>query len=1110
MMSLPAAAFRWLSRLVPWSLGVLAVAARPAPAPPPDAAVLAALRWRNIGPFRAGRVTAVTGAIGQPGVFYMGLPIGGVWKTTSAGVTWFPVFDSIRDVSSIGSVEVAPSDPDIVYVGTGSVNEGDGVYKSIDAGRTWQHLGMEKTRVIPTMLVDPRNANVVLMGVLGSARAPDENRGVFRSTDGGRSWTRTLFIDSTTGVQQLAAAYDRPDIILASTIRRGGGRGAGAGGGGNGAAGGRGGRGGAAGPPAFNGTSLYKSTDQGVTWKEISGNGLPALAGRLSVAVAMHTNGQRMFVIGPANFGLYRSDDGGATWRRMAPNDPRIANGQGNYTSGVYVNTQNPDIVYTLATCTFVSTNGGVTFTGYKCAPGGDDPQVMWLDPTDGKRQLLGFDQGATISQDGGETWSLWYNQPTAQVYHISVDNSYPYWVYASQQDACAVQVRSRGDLGEVSFLDWFPTPGYENGSIVADPLNPRVVYSLGSTAGIVRITYPSGQWINVSPNVDTSLGLRRFGDQPMQFNQSNPHELLAGFQYLMATVDGGSHWTRLSPALGVAKGAPLPSTAPAFGGGGGAAPGTIESISSSSLSPGLIWVGTSNGLIHVTRNHGATWDDVSIPGVRGAISAIDASHLDPATAYVALRLPGSFAPDFYRTHDKGRTWTRIVSGMRTDQPGGSFARVIRADTRKAGLLFAGTESSLYVSFDDGDNWQSLMLNLPNTSYRDIVVKDNDLVVGTYGRSIWILDDISPLRQLTPGIASEPVHLFKPGDAIRVRRNINAGTPFPPEVPHGPNPPMGVTIDYYLGRPPAGPVTLEILDAGGGVIRHFSSLPVERPTDELPVVPDWWIDLPKPLPTTVGSPRISWNLRYDNPPAFLHYIAHVTGAVPRETPYSPEGPLALPGTYTIRLTVDGKSYAQTVNVRNDPRSPATASDLAAQHALQMKLYAANQTAWDGFHQVAAMRTAVAARRQERAPAVVDSVLAALDARLASVGGAVSTTGGRGGRGGGPPPVPNFAALSGYETEESAVLISMNGQLKTLDFGDMAPNPSKYHAWATACSDLRSAIAAWRAINTRELPAINAALATAHLAPIAAAAGLTEPACALPPVAATARRSVRGP
>ncbi len=490
MLSSPVVSARWLSRLSLLALPLLAALSVRAPVEP---SLFAGLKWRNIGPFRAGRVSAVTGAVGQPGVFYMGLPIGGVWKTTSAGVTWYPVFDDIKDVSSIGSVEVAPSDPNIVYVGTGGVNEGDGVYKSLDAGKTWQHLGMEKTRAIPLMLVDPKNSNVVIMAALGSARVADGNRGVFRTTDGGKTWTRTLFVDSLTGAQNLASAYDHPEVILATTIRRGGG-GRGGGGGGGGAAAGGG-----------TGTGLYKSTDGGVTWKGITGNGLPQLTGRVSVAIAMHTNAQRMFLIG--TFGLYRSDDGGNSWRRMATgdvraggaertaaNDVRIANGQGNFTSGVWVNSSNPDIVYTIATAAYISTDGGKTFTGWKGAPSGDDPQVLWLDPTDSKRMFMGLDQGGTVSQDGGDTWSLWYNQQTAQIYHISVDNQWPYWIYGTQQDACAIAVRARGDLGQLTMLDWLPNPGNERGPIVPDPLNPKIIYATDLSSGIMKITYPSGQ----------------------------------------------------------------------------------------------------------------------------------------------------------------------------------------------------------------------------------------------------------------------------------------------------------------------------------------------------------------------------------------------------------------------------------------------------------------------------------------------------------------------------------------------------------------------------------------------------------------------------------------
>ncbi|HEY4320712.1 MAG TPA: hypothetical protein VGM77_05970 [Gemmatimonadales bacterium] len=1080
----------WLSSLSLLALPLLAAVASRAPVAP---SLLAGLTWRNIGPFRAGRVSAVTGAIGEPGVYYMGLPIGGVWKTTSGGTTWFPVFDSIKDVSSIGAVEVAPSNPDIVYVGTGGVNEGNGVYKSTDAGKSWQHLGMDSTRAIPLMLVDPKNPDVVIMAALGSARIADGNRGVFRTTDGGKHWTRSLYVDSVTGAENLAWAFDHPEVILATTIRRGGGRG------GRGAA--------AGGTPTGSGTNLYKSTDEGVTWKELSGTGLPPLTGRVSVAVAMHTNAQRMFLIGA--FGLYRSDDGGGSWRRMAENDvraggtarsaaddARIANGQGNYTSGVWVNSSNPDIVYTIATAAFVSTDGGKTFTGWKGAPGGDDPQVLWIDPTDGKRMLMGLDQGGTVSLDGGDNWSLWYNQPTAQIYHISVDNQWPYWIYGTQQDACAFATRARGDLGEVKPLDWSPNPGNERGPIVADPLNPKVVYALNMSAGIMKITYPSGQWINISPTMDTSLDLRFNNENPLVFNGTNPHELLAGFQYVMSTVDAGMHWRKISPDLGVVAGAAAPTRG--AGARGAVVGATINAMASSSVAPGLLWVGMTNGVIQVTRDHGVTWHDISIAGARGPISSIDASRLDAGTAYVALRAAGEMTPSFYRTHDFGKSWTKIVNGMRTDQVSGSYAHVIRADPKKAGLLYAGTESAMYVSFDDGDDWQSLMLNLPNTSYRDIVVKDNDLIVATYGRSIWVLDDISPLRQMTPAIAAAPAHLFKPGDAIRVRREMNEDTPFPPEVPHAPNPPVGAILYYSLGARPAGDITIEILDATGNVVRHYSSAPIPADTNPMPQVPPYWLKVPEPLPTAIGTNRINWDLRYDDPPAFSHSLDpyYTLNAAPGETVYHPEGPLALPGVYTVKLTVDGRSYSEMVTVRNDPRSPATLADLRAQHDLQMKLYHGAQEAWQGFLQVHAMRQAVADVTRGNPPVEVARAAAALDSAMARVGGVAGIVDNSRGNAFPGPLTPNFAAINGKEGGEY-VLFSMNGQLRNDDSGDMAPTAAMLRGWVNVCTDLRSAVTTWERINGKDLVAFNAVLARNNLQPIAAAPALTMPVCATP-------------
>lgn len=1076
-----------------------------------DQKLISGLQWRNIGPFRAGRVAAVTGVVGQPGVFYMGMPLGGVWKTTSAGSTWYPIFDDIKEVSSVGAIQVAPSDPNTIYVGTGDmitgggINEGNGVYKSTDAGKTWQHLGLPDTKQIPAILVDPKDPNLVMIAAQGNVHTETDQRGLFRSTDGGATWKKTLYVDNHTGCQAIAWAADNPQVMLATTVPHynapGGAGGFGGGGGGRG-------QGQAQGPT---GTLLFKSTDEGQTWKELSGKGLPRLSGRTSVAVAMHTNSQRMFIIG--TFGLYRSDDGGENWKQVAANDRRIANGQGNYTSGVYVDSQNPDIVYTLATCSYRSLDGGNTFAAFKGAPGGDDPQVMWIDPTDGKRIFLGGDQGGVVSLDAGTTWSSWYNQPTAQVYHISADNQFPYWVYATQQDSGSVATSSRGNLGQITNLDWLPHPGYEFGSIVADPLNPKVSYAGGPASGIIKVTYPSGQWVNVSPNMDSAAALRHVGNQPMAWNPNNPRELLVGFQYLMSTTDGGLHWKKLSPDLGFPKGQePKPAattTKPAakarqneaeegeetfYEGEGDEEEraafaqrpagfgGSIESFSCSTVAPATMWVGTNNGLIKLTKDGGKTWEDVTIPGLpnptRADISSIDASHHNAGTAYVAIDTHGTadYTPSFYRTRDYGKTWTKIVTGLRTDQPSGSFSRVIRADTKKAGLLFAGTESSVYCSFDDGDHWQSLMLNLPNTSYRDMVIKDNDLVVGTYGRSFWVLDDISPLREMTASTAAEAAHLFKPGDAIRVRRSVNGDTPMPAEVPHGANPPAGALIYYSLGAKPTSNVTIEISDANGRVIRHMSSAPIP-PYEDVIAVPDYWKEQPKPLSTEIGTNRVNWDIRYDNPPAFSHDLA--MNAVPGATPFGPDGPLALPGTYTVKLTVDGKSYTQPLVVKNDPRSPASMAELKAQHDLQLKLYDGVCEAWNGYQQVADMRAEVAEILKGGPNTDVKAAVQEFDAKLAEIGGSSGGRrfggGGFGGGGNGVPPAPTFSRVHG----------SLLRMMDNLEFGDMAPSEAIVNAYLIAGNELKEVVLDWQAFNQKDLTEFNQVLSKNGVKPLSA-------------------------
>ncbi|HEX4683465.1 MAG TPA: hypothetical protein VH277_12185 [Gemmatimonadaceae bacterium] len=1016
---------------------------------PVDPRLHSALTWRNLGPFRAGRVAAVSGAVGQPGVFYIGTPGGGVWKTTNAGATWFPISDDIKEVSSVGSVEVAPSDPNIVYAGTGdiitggSINEGNGVYKSTDAGRTWRHMGLEATKQIPSMSADPKNSSVLLVAAQGNPHLKSHDRGVFRTSDGGATWTQTLFVDDSTGAQRLSRTYDVPDIVFVTTVLHYTPQPPN-----NGAGGGGFGRGNQQTGPTS--TKLFKSTDGGVTWKEITGGGLPnRLTGKMWVSVANNTNGQRVYLIG--DFGLYRSDDGGATWRQMAQDDPRIRNGQGGYNCGVYVDPRNPDLVYTLNTSSYVSRDGGGTFTGFKGAPGGDDPQQMWIDPTNGQRILFGYDQGAIVSLDGGSTWSSWYNQSTEQIYHLSTDNSFPYWVYGTQQDAGAIRTRARGNLGAITPLDWSPVPGWEWGSIVPDPLDNNTVYSTGN--GVVKISYPSEEWINVSPAADPSRRLRASQDAPIAFAPWNKHMLVAGFQSVWTTTDGGVHWTAMSPDLAARTDAP-----PTPGAGPGVQPtGAIQSMALSRVTAGVMWVGTNTGLIKMTRDGGKSWNDASIPDIpfapRAEVFCIEASSSNAAEAYAVIDLHrvGNYTPYIYRTRDYGKTWARITSGLPTNQPGGSFARFVRNDTERAGLLFAGTESGVYVSFDDGDHWESLQNNLPTTSYRDAVIHGNDLVVTTYGRGFWVLDDISSLRQMSAAVASAPAHLFKPGEAVRVRRNVGADTPFPPEVPHALNPPAGAIIDYWVARAPQGDITLEVLDASGNVVRHMTSAPgTPVPEAARPPHPNFWVAPPFSLAKNAGANRTHWDLRYDAPNAFSHSF-EINGN-PGETPASPEGPLVLPGTYTLRLAVDGQRYTQTVTVINDPRSPATAAALAAQHALQVKIWQGAQAAYEG------RRLATGLRETLRADTAAAAAL--LLAQLDTIAGLDAARGrGRGGGGNAP---PSFRGVNGAFVQ----------QLDAQEYADETPTTSALAAYTSTCQELAKVAASWQRLTSTQLSAYN--------------------------------------
>ncbi|MGH9415242.1 MAG: WD40/YVTN/BNR-like repeat-containing protein [Terriglobales bacterium] len=1064
----------------------------------------AGVQWRNIGPWHGGRISAVTGAMGQPGVYYVGTPQGGIWKTTSAGVTWHPIFDQVTDVDSIGAIQAAPSDPNVIYAGSGDSvggSDGNGMYKSTDAGKTWQHIGLADTVKINKIMIDPQDPNLVLVSTQGDATRT--GGGVYRTTDGGQTWQNVLDPDAVDGTRDLEYPYDMPDVMFAATQGTGGFR-----------------RGGPAAPstPA----RLFKSTDEGKTWTEITT--LPHYTGRISVAVAMHTSGQRIYVVGGSlnrGSGLVRSDDGGQTWRQMDPKETRIANGQGNYSSGVWVDSQDPNIVYTEATALYRSSDGGNTFMVFKGAPGGEDYHRLWIDPTNGHRMIVGADQGAAVSLDNGRTWSTWYNQPISQVYHVATTNQYPYWVLAAQQDTGAVMERSRGDFGEISTFDWLPLPSSEFGTITADPTDPNIMYGVGYGAGgggsgMIKIDMTTGQWENVAPNFGVDAADYRAGrDFWKRFDTAfDPHALYVGYQCIVVSHDGAHSWKSFSPDLTTPKGQPtkpcgqpLVRTAQPAGGfsGRGAGAASITDFSISTVHKGVVWSVSSNGQIYHTTDGGQHWTNATnIPNAPPNLifETIDAGHFDVNTAYVAGRygvIPGHGAasgeaeagtdvPLMWKTHDGGKTWTKITNGMPGNERTGSWVNVLRSDPKQQGLLFAGTETTVYVSFDDGANWQSLRQNLPTTSIRDLVFHNyddmNDLVIGTYGRGFWIMDDMSPLRQVASSgsaIASAPAYLFKPGDAIRSRKNVNWDQPTEPEESHGVNPPFGAIIYYYLSQPPSGAITLQVYDSAGHLVRTLSSVP--PPPVEGAAYPDYWLATPASLalPTAVGTNRTHWDLRYDDPPSFNHDLENQMNMVEHSVTAGPHGPLALPGTYTLKLTVDGHTYSQPLVVNNDPRvgeGPEVMADLRAQNKLTQLAYNAMKDSYAGHEEVAAVQSQVAALMQTSLPADVATQAKAVDTRLTAIGGAAPTGGrggfggfGRGGRGA-PNALRSFVAINGnFNTIVSMMQVGLD---------TVSPTKAQIDNWEDDCREYNRTVTAWKAMQSRDLTAFNTVLAKNNL------------------------------
>ena len=895
--------------------------------------LLADLTWRNIGPYRGGRTVAATGVAGQPNVYYMAANNGGIWKSTDYGHVWRAIFDA-QPTQSIGAIAVAPSNPDVLYAGSGEglqrpdLSVGDGVYKSVDAGRTWQHLGLRDAQQIAAILIDPRDPNRVYVAAMGHPYGPNAERGVYRSTDGGAHWDKVLGSDENTGAIELAFDPKNSRTLYADlwSARLGPWE--------NG---------------AFHGpgSGLFKSTDGGTKWTQLT-RGLPTFAqglGRIGLGVAP-SDGRRIYAMVDASDamgGVYRSEDAGLSWARVN-SEPRIW-GRGSDFAGVKVDPVNRDIVYVANTSTYRSLDGGVTFTAIKGAPGGDDYHTIWINPDNPRNIMLGADQGATITVNGGETWSSWYNQSTAQFYHVATDNRFPYWVYGGQQESGSAGVASRGDNGAITFRDWHPVGVEEYGYVAPDPLHPGVIFG----GKVSRFSEGTGNVQQVGPSA--LPGKYRFlRTAPLLFSTVDSHVLYLGAQMVLKTVNGGHSWQQISPDLSRATWQ-VPATVGVFTEQNqerGNRRGVVYTVAPSYRDINVIWAGTDDGLIHVTRDAGAHWRDVTPPELTpwSKISLLDAGHFDTATAYAAvnrIRLD-DLAPYVYRTHDGGKSWTKVVLGLPTNAP----VNAVREDPLRKGLLYAGTELGVFMSFDDGDHWQALMTGLPPSSVRDIVIHGNDLVAATHGRGFYILDDVTPLRQLTGAAIGAPTFLFKPGPAYRIRRNQNTDTPLPPEEPAGKNPPDGAILHYFLKT--AGPATLEIFDASKTLVRRYTSAEQPDPIDPTLNVPLYWLRPFQPLSGEAGLHRFVWDL-HGAPPAALSHEYPIS-AIYRDTPREPLGPAVLPGVYTVKLTAGGVTLSQPLTVMMDPRVKTPLTGLTQQFQLATKVCALIQESSDALKQQA--------------------------------------------------------------------------------------------------------------------------------------------------------------
>jgi photosystem II stability/assembly factor-like uncharacterized protein len=999
------------------------------------------LHWRNVGPYRGGRTRAICGVPSQPNVFYIAPVNGGVFKSNDYGRTWIPIFDD-QPTASVGAIAVSISNPNVIYIGSGEglhrpdLSVGDGVYKSTDAGKTWTHLGLRDGQQIAQLVVDPKNPDHVFVAVAGHPYGPNAERGVYRSLDGGKTFENVLHRDENIGASDVQIDPSNSNVVYAALWES---------------------REAPWENGVFNGNGggIFKSADGGKTWKQLT-KGLPPGVVQANIAIAPSKTSTLFAAVRTKTIAkLYRSDDAGESWSGTT-DDPRPGLGIGGGDLPVVrFNPKNPQIVYSASVVCWKSIDGGKNWEGWRGAPGGDDYQNVWINPNNPDIILLGSDQGAVVTVNAGKTWSSWYNQSTAQLYHVSTDNSFPYRLYSGQQESGSVGIKSRGDAGEITFRDWQPVAAEEYGYVVADPLDPDIIIG----GKLTRFDRRTGQAQNILPVPVQTEDFRMLRTEPVIFSPLDPHLLFFAGNTLWQTRDRGDHWEKISPDLSREK-YELPACVGKYKDDAqkqARQRGVIYAVAPSPIEPNRIWVGTDDGLIYLTTDGGKNWNNVTPPNISAwqKVSLIDAGHFDANTAYAALNTLriDDLRPHILKTHDGGKTWTEIVSGI----PAGQIVNAVREDPVRKGLLFAGAEKGVYVSFDDGANWESLRLNMPATSVRDVIIKDDDLVAATHGRGFWILDNTTPLRQFNRSKIDNL--LFKPQTALRVRFSLNPDTPLPPDEPAGENPPDGAMIDYSLAKDASGPVTVEIKDSKGQAVRKYSSNDAPQKYDPKKLrIPEYWIRPMQSVSTKAGMHRFLWDMHYTPVPNVEP--EYPMTAIYRNTAPAATSPWAAPGEYFVTLTVNGQSFTQPLTVKIDPRVKASAADLQEQFDLSWQLYQMRMQLaplGEKFDDIADQLTKLKARAAER-PDVTQ--------QLETFGNTLMKFG---------PPHPRPGAPPSLFVLQSAVRLF--DEIQAADSGPTAPVK-------VAVADLQTKIAPtmelWKQLHDVDLPALNEQLRNAGL------------------------------